>query len=80
VTSKKGKTPDFEQALADLERTVERLERGDLPLEEALKEFERGIGLTHSCQVALKQAEQKVEILLQKTPDGAPESFEPEDE
>jgi exodeoxyribonuclease VII small subunit len=80
VTTKKGKTPDFEQALADLEQTVERLERGDLPLEEALKQFERGIGLARSCQVALKQAEQKVEILLQKTPEAAPESFEPEEE
>jgi exodeoxyribonuclease VII small subunit len=80
VTTKKGKTPDFEQALEDLEATVEHLERGDLPLEEALKQFERGIGLARSCQVALKQAEQKVEILLQKTPEAAPESFEPEEE
>jgi exodeoxyribonuclease VII small subunit len=80
VTTRKGKTPDFEQALADLEETVEKLERGDLPLEEALKQFERGIGLARSCQQALKQAEQKVEILLQKTPEAAPESFEPEEE
>ena len=80
MTTKKGKTPDFEQALADLEETVEKLERGDLPLEEALKQFERGIGLTRNCQLALKQAEQKVEILLQKTPDAAPEPFEPEEE
>jgi len=80
VTTKKGKVPDFEQALADLEATVEHLERGDLPLEEALKQFERGIALARSCQVALKQAEQKVEILLQKTPEAAPESFEPDDE
>lgn len=80
MTTKKGKTPDFEQALEDLEATVEHLERGDLPLEEALKQFERGIGLARSCQVALKQAEQKVEILLQKTPEAAPESFEPEEE
>ena len=80
MTTKKTKTPDFEQALADLEETVERLERGDLPLEEALKQFERGIGLARSCQVALTQAEQKVEILLQKSPEAAPEPFEPEDE
>ena len=74
------KTPDFEQALADLEATVEKLERGDLPLEDALKQFERGVGLARSCQAALKQAEQKVEILLQKAADAAPETFEPEDE
>jgi exodeoxyribonuclease VII small subunit len=80
VTIRNGKTPDFEQALEDLEATVERLERGDLPLEEALKQFERGIGLARSCQAALKQAEQKVEILLQKTPDATPEPFEPDEE
>jgi exodeoxyribonuclease VII small subunit len=80
VTTKKGKTPDFEQALADLEETVEKLERGELPLEEALKQFERGIGLARNCQQALKQAEQKVEILLQKTPEAVPEPFEPGDE
>lgn len=80
MTIRKGKTPDFEQALEDLEATVERLERGDLPLEEALKQFERGIGLARSCQAALKQAEQKVEILLQKTPDATPEPFEPDEE
>ena len=80
MTIRKGKTPDFEQALEDLEATVEHLERGDLPLEEALKQFERGIGLARSCQAALKQAEQKVEILLQKTPDATPEPFEPDEE
>ena len=66
---------DFEKALADLEGIVDRLEEGDLTLEESLKEFERGIELTRQCQTALKQAEQKVEILLRKT--GEPEAFEP---
>jgi exodeoxyribonuclease VII small subunit len=73
------KAPDFEQALAELEAVVERLEHGELPLEEALKQFERGIGLARACQDALKQAEQKVEILLGKTPDAVPEAFEPDD-
>jgi exodeoxyribonuclease VII small subunit len=58
--------PDFEQALAELERLVERLERGDLPLDEALKTFERGVTLTRHCQAALKDAQQKVEILLKR--------------
>jgi len=79
VTSKKAKTPDFEQALGELEAVVERLEHGELPLEEALKQFERGVELARSCQAALKQAEQKVEILLQKTPDAEPEAFEPDE-
>ena len=65
---------DFEKALSDLEAIVERLEQGDLPLEESLKQFERGVELTRQCQVALKQAEQKVEILLRKT--GSVETFE----
>ena len=60
------KEPDFEQALAELERLVERLERGDLPLDEALQTFERGIELTRHCQAALKAAQQKVEILLER--------------
>jgi exodeoxyribonuclease VII small subunit len=75
VTSKTDKALAFEQALAELEAVVERLEHGELPLEEALKQFERGIELARSCEASLKQAEQKVEILLQKTPDAAPEPF-----
>jgi exodeoxyribonuclease VII small subunit len=59
--------PDFEQALGELEKLVERLERGDLPLDEALKTFERGVALTRHCQGALKAAQQKVEILLKKS-------------
>ena len=59
--------PDFEQALGELEQLVERLERGDLPLDEALKTFERGVALTRHCQGALKAAQQKVEILLKKS-------------
>ena len=76
MTSKKARTLDFEQALGELEAVVERLEHGELPLEEALKQFERGIELARSCQVSLKQAEQKVEILLKKTPEAAPEPFD----
>jgi exodeoxyribonuclease VII small subunit len=76
VTPKKGKTIDFEQALVELEAVVEKLEHGDLALEEALKQFERGIELTRGCQASLKQAEQRVEILLAKTPEAEPEPFD----
>ncbi len=62
--SKKTSQPDFEKALSELETLVENLERGELPLEETLKQFERGIELTRSCQKALQAAEQRVEILL----------------
>jgi exodeoxyribonuclease VII small subunit len=61
-----NKPPDFEQALAELEALVARLERGDLPLDEALKTFERGVELTRHCQGALKAAQQRVEILLKR--------------
>ena len=55
---------NLEKALGDLEDLVEELESGDLPLEKAMKKFEEGIKLTRGCQAALKDAEQKVEILL----------------
>ncbi len=54
---------DFEKALAELEQLVETMEKGDLTLEESLKQFERGITLTRACQKALSEAEQKVRIL-----------------
>ena len=65
----------FEEALSELEALVERLERGDLPLEEALKTFERGVELTRHCEASLKAAQQKVEILLKRGGQLAPESF-----
>ena len=54
----------LEKSLADLEELVEELESGDLPLEKAMKKFEEGIKLTRGCQAALKEAEQRVQILL----------------
>jgi len=63
--------------MAELETLVERLEQGDLPLEESLKSFERGVQLTRSCQSALKEAEQKVEILLKKAGQPIIEEFTP---
>lgn len=65
--------------MRDLEALVERLEHGDLPLEESLKAFERGVMLTRSCQTALKEAEQKVEILLKKAGEPRLQDFDPED-
>jgi len=72
---------NLEKALADLESLVDELESGDLPLEKAMKKFEDGIKLTRSCQAALKEAEQKVEILLKSSGgEEALEEFEPEDQ
>jgi exodeoxyribonuclease VII small subunit len=73
IVSKKNKAasespaPDLEKSLAELEKIVERLETGDLSLDDSLKQFERGVALTRQCQAALRSAEQKVEILLKKS-------------
>lgn len=69
-----SKNFNLEKALADLESLVEELESGDLPLDKAMKKFEEGIKLTRGCQTALKDAEQKVEILLKSA--GAEETLE----
>ena len=63
MTRRKSATPDFEAALAELEQIVERLEQGELSLEQSLRQFERGVELTRSCQKALREAEQKISIL-----------------
>ncbi|NOX76034.1 MAG: exodeoxyribonuclease VII small subunit [Gammaproteobacteria bacterium] len=78
MAKKKQKPVDFEAALEELESLVERMEDGESTLEDSLKDFERGIELTRSCQSALTEAEQKVEILLKK--DGDPVDFATETE
>ena len=75
-----SKPPDFEQALSELESLVERLERGDVPLDEALRTFERGVALTRHCQARLQAAQQKVEILLKRSGQPQVEPFEETDE
>lgn len=69
------KTINLEKSLTDLENLVEELESGDLPLEKAMKKFEEGIKLTRSCQTALRDAEQKVEILLKSAGGESLEDF-----
>ena len=67
MARKQHETLAFEKSLQELEALVVKMEQGNLSLEESLKHFERGIQLTRTCQQALKEAEQKVEILLKKT-------------
>ncbi len=69
------KTPPFEESLAELEHLVERLEQGDLGLEESLRLFARGVQLSRICQTALKEAEQKVQILLEENGEPALKPF-----
>lgn len=71
-------SPDFEQSLAELQTLVERLENGELSLEDSLTAFEQGIRLTRDCQGALTQAEQKVQILLERDGELAQEPFDAE--
>jgi len=61
-------SPNFEASLTELEAIVDRLEEGDLPLEEALAAFEAGVALTRSCAEQLEAAERRVEVLMR---DGA---------
>jgi exodeoxyribonuclease VII small subunit len=59
---KKEKT--FEEVLRDLEEIVNRLEQGDLPLEESLTLFEQGVRLSRLCHTKLDEAQKRVEIVL----------------
>lgn len=61
------KTYPFEESLARLESLVEKMESGELSLEDSLKTFEEGIKLTRECQQALKDAEQKVKALVEQS-------------
>lgn len=63
---KKTTAFNFEQALSELGQLVEKMEQGNLSLEESLADFERGIALTQQCQSALQSAEQKVKLLVEK--------------
>ncbi|MBL7004664.1 MAG: exodeoxyribonuclease VII small subunit [Gammaproteobacteria bacterium] len=57
---------DFEKSLDELESIVNKMESGELALDESLKTFEKGIKIAHSCQSALDQANQKVEMLIEE--------------
>lgn len=73
--AKRKQTQTFEASLSELETLVDSMESGDLPLDEALKSFERGVELTRQCQLQLKEAEQKVQILTDKRTDAELEPF-----
>jgi len=62
--SKRERTPRFEEALADLEGVVRRLEEGEMPLEESLEAFERGMKLVRTLSERLAAIEERVEVLL----------------
>ena len=68
--------PKFEDCLQRLEEVVNQLERGEVPLEQALKLFEEGVQLSNSCRKELEEAEGKVEILLKQNGKLQTEPFE----
>ena len=76
---KKQNDINFEKSLQELETLVEKMETGELSLEESLKCFERGVALTRNCQQALREAEQKVQLLLEKGGKEELQDLDPED-
>jgi exodeoxyribonuclease VII small subunit len=65
----------FEQAMQELDAIVLEMERGEIPLETSLKQFERGVALARHTQKLLKEAEQKVHILTQSNTQESLETF-----
>ena len=78
MANKKSDEFNFEAALAELNQLVEKMERGGINLEESLRDFEKGINLTRQCQQALKTAEQKVHMLLEKNGEPVLSPYEPD--
>lgn len=64
MSTTQKRPPDLEKSLVELEDIVQQLEEGDLPLEKALKQFEKGVKLSRDCQTALRAAEQRVQVLM----------------
>ncbi|MBT0724774.1 exodeoxyribonuclease VII small subunit [Rosenbergiella sp. S61] len=78
MPKKPASTISFEQSLSELEVIVQRLESGQLPLEDALNEFEKGVTLARQGQQQLQQAEQRVQILLAQDEHAELSTFTPE--
>jgi exodeoxyribonuclease VII small subunit len=75
---KKTEALTFEQSMQELETLVTKMEHGDLPLEDALRSFERGIQLARHSQQKLNDAEQKVQILTSQNGQQTLDVFEPD--
>tara|TARA_R110001583_G_scaffold423_7_gene4031 strand:- start:13094 stop:13327 length:234 start_codon:yes stop_codon:yes gene_type:complete len=73
---KKPENMQYEEAITELEQIVQHLEIGDLPLEDALKQFERGISLARSNNQKLQYAQQQVSILMQNDAQAPLQNFE----
>ena len=79
--ARKSTKVNFESSIAELEELVEKMESGEYSLEDSLKQFERGISLARACQKALRDAEQKIQLLTRDDQgNDSLEAFEPEDD
>nr|WP_283166109.1 exodeoxyribonuclease VII small subunit [Shewanella fodinae] len=78
--AKKPENLSFEESLNELEQIVTELEQGDVSLDDALKQFERGISLVRGSQSKLEQAQQKVAILLADDPQAPLSPFDVEEQ
>ncbi len=67
----------FEQSLEELEQLVEKMETGEMSLEQSLSAYERGVGLYRQCQQALEQAELRVRLLSDPAQPESAEPFDP---
>ena len=79
MNKKTDKLPDFEKALTELESLVEKLESGELALDDALSGFKRGVELTRQCTLVLNQAQQSIDKLLNPEDDSTVEPFQPDE-
>jgi exodeoxyribonuclease VII small subunit len=77
ATRGRSPLPKFEECLQRLEKIVQELEKGEVPLEQSLTLFEEGMQLSATCRKELEQAEGKVEILLKQNGKLQADSFEP---
>ena len=80
ATSTKPKSPDFEKLLGELDKIVQRMEAGDQSLDQAMKDFERGMALSEQCQKSLDTAQQRVDKLVKKHGRYQLESMDDEDQ
>jgi exodeoxyribonuclease VII small subunit len=70
AASSSKKTPNFEEAFKELEAIAEKLEKGDMPLDESMKAFEKGMELAQYCSKILNEAETKLKKLVKKEGEG----------
>lgn len=75
-----AKQADLETSLREINQLIEKMEHGELTLEQSLSEFEKGITLIKHCQKVLTDAEQKVNLLMEKNGEAGLTPYRPDDE